>query len=111
MFHWNAAIYLDEKVKKKPGRYRKMLEQKKLVKNCYCITLPVNEENCLDIYSSRELWFSYYREKTIEIVGLAADKEGAENLVCRIISDVAGRYGQVDAKCVREYFQTAQTMQ
>lgn len=104
MFHWNTGIYMDDKVKKKPSRYRKILEKRKLVKSCYCITLPMNQENCLDMYSSRELWFQYYRNREMEIVGLAASQEGAEKLLCQIASDVAKLYGEVNAKRVREYF-------
>lgn len=104
MFRWNAGIYMDDKVKQKPSRYRKILEKKKIVKNCYCITLPMNEANCLDMYSSRELWFQYYRTKTIEVVGLATDRESANMLLCRIVQDVAKKYDKVDAESVRAYF-------
>lgn len=104
MLRWNASIYMDEIVKQKPSRYRKILEKRKIVKNCYCITLPMNEENCLDMYSSRELWFQYYRTKTIEVVGLAADRERANELLCRIVQDVAKKYDKVDAESVKVYF-------
>ncbi len=104
MFHWNAAIYMDDTVKKKPSRYRRILEQRKLARGCYCITLPKNEANCFDVYSSRELWFRYYRHQDMEIVGLAANRENAEKLLCRMIQDIVVRYGGVDAKLVRNYF-------
>ena len=53
MFIWNPALYMDEKVKEEPKKFRRRLERRKLVKKCYCITLPINKQNCLDIYSSR----------------------------------------------------------
>lgn len=104
MFHWNAAIYMDEKVKKKPSRYRRILEKRKFAKSCYCITLPMNQENCLDMYSSRELWFQYYQNQDMEIVGLAASREGAEEILCKIADDVVARYGEINAERIREYF-------
>lgn len=108
MFHWNAAIYFDDKVKKKPERYRRILEKKKIVKSCYCITLPENEVNCLDVYSSREFWFDYNRRRKLEVVGLAASREGAEELVSQIAKDVLQQYGELDARYVREYFRAGQ---
>lgn len=104
MFHWNAGIYMDEKVKKKPDRYRKMVERRKLVRSCYCITLPANEENCMDMYSSREFWFQYYRRQEIEIIGLAADRAGAEQLICQMTQDIIRDYGEMNAESVRAYF-------
>ena len=88
MFIWNPALYMDEKVKEEPKKFRRRLERRKLVKKCYCITLPINEQNCLDIYSSREFWFQYYRKRKIHIVGLAADQEGVEEILQKEIGEV-----------------------
>ncbi len=104
MFRWNTGIYMDEKVRKKPKYYRRMVESRKLVKSCYCVTLPANEENCMDIYSSREFWFQYYRDKEIEIIGLAADRAGAERIVCQMTQDVMKAFGAVNAECVKRFF-------
>ena len=38
---------MDEKVKTKPAKYRKMVEKKRGLRSCYCITLPMNEKNCM----------------------------------------------------------------
>lgn len=104
MFQWNAGIYMDEKVRKKPGYYRRIVEGRKLVKSCYCVTLPANEDNCMDIYSSREFWFQYYYDKNIEIIGLAADRAGAEQIVCQITQDVMEAFGAVNAEYVKCHF-------
>ena len=104
MFHWNAGLYMDEKVKKKPQKYRRLVKKKKLVQGCYCITLPVNEKNCMDIYSSREFWFRHYREQEIEIIGLAADREGAVGLLLQMAEDITREYGEINAQNVRTYF-------
>lgn len=106
VFLWNAGIYMDEKVKKKPKRYRRLVEGRKLARSCYCITLPANEENCMDIYSSREFWFQYYREQNIEIIGLAADKAGIEDILGRMTQDIMKVFGEVNAVNVRAYFST-----
>lgn len=105
MFHFHGKIYMDEKVKEKPGKYRKMVERRRGLRRCFVIALPVNEENSLEVYSSREFWFQYYRNIGLEIVGLAADRDGAETLLCQIVRDVYRTYQVVDAGHVKSYFQ------
>lgn len=104
MFHFHGKIYMDEKVKEKPGKYRKMVERRRGLRRCFVITLPVNSENSLEMYSSREFWFQHYRKMGLEIVGLAADRNGAESLLCRIALDVYRTYQVVDASHVKSYF-------
>lgn len=103
MFIWNPALYMDEKVKEEPKKFRR-LERRKLVKKCYCITLPINKQNCLDIYSSREFWFQYYRKRKIHIVGLAADQEGVEEILQKMVTDIIAKYGTFNAACVKDFF-------
>ena len=67
---------MDDKVKRKPARYRRIVEGRKIAGTCYCITLPANEKNCMDIYSSRQLWFRYYRELDIDKIGMSEDRDG-----------------------------------
>lgn len=104
MFHWNKKIYMDEKVKEKPSYYRKIVTSHKLVRSCYCITLPANEENCMDIYNSREFWFRYYRKKNLEIIGLAANQEKAQILVGTMVQDVIEAFGECNSHTVKMFF-------
>lgn len=104
MFYWNSSLYMDEQVQKNPKKYRRYLERKKIAKQCYCITLPVNGENCMDIYCSRELWFSYCRRCDMEIIGIAADKEGIQKVLCDIVKDIVAKYGTVNSEMVKKFF-------
>ena len=104
MFRFHGKIYMDEKVKEKPGKYRKMVEKRHGLRRCFVIALPVNEKNTLEVYSSREFWFRHYRNMGLEIVGLAADRDGAETLLCQIVRDVFYTYQVVDADHVHSYF-------
>ena len=94
MFIWNPALYMDEEVKEEPKKFRRRLERRKLVKKCYC----------LDIYSSREFWFQYYRKRKIHIVGLAADQEGVEEILQKMVTDIIAKYGTFNAACVKDFF-------
>ena len=104
MFQWNAGIYMDDKVKEKPAHYRRIVGSRRLIRSCYCITLPVNSENCMDIYSSREFWFRHYRKQRLEIIGLAADWDGVEKILCEMTQDIMESCGEVNAKSIKQYF-------
>lgn len=104
MFRWNEDIYMDETVKKRPYKYRNMIERHTKRKSCYCITMPQNDKNCMDVYSSKRLISPYDVRPEIEIIGLAADKDSAIELVRQILTDIYVEYGTVDAGKVRAFF-------
>ena len=101
---WNKKIYMDEKVLKKPIKYRRRIEKGKILPECFCIALPANKSNALDIYSSREFWFKYQACAGIEIVGLAADGQGTIKLLEQMVSDIINEKGEFNSKTVSEYF-------
>lgn len=104
MFEWNTKLYMDETVRKKPEKYKRLISGKKLKRHCYVLTLPLNEENCLDIYSSREFWFRYYHKREMKVVGIAVSRESAEALLCEMVQDIYREYRDVDAGCVKRFF-------
>ena len=104
MITWNRKIYMDTEVAKKPYKYRRLVERKKILRNFYCITLPADERNLMDIYSSRELWFKYRRIMGLEIIGMAAYKESAGELAAKIVMDVLKEYGEINSKNLKAYF-------
>lgn len=103
-FIFHTGLYMDEKVKKKPEKYRRMIENRRSARKCYVITLPVYEKNSMEMYSSREFWFRHYRTVGLVIIGMAADRDSAEHLLCRIVQDVYSAYRMVDAGHIRAYF-------
>ena len=105
MFIWNKKIYMDDKVCKSPYKYRRIVERKKVVKACYCITLTANNNNLMDIYSSRELWFKYRRLMGLEIIGMAADWDSAVSIVGRIVRDIYSSKGYISPEALREFFE------
>ncbi len=52
MLYWSSKMYLDADISVKKKRYQKLLEKNKPTRPLYCITLPVNGENIMEIYSS-----------------------------------------------------------
>lgn len=58
----------------------------------------------MEIYSSRELWFQYYRDKKMVLIGLAKTREKARKLAAQICLDTIQRQGDISPDLVREYF-------
>lgn len=104
MITWNDKLKndpdLDIDVKKVKRRLR---WRRKTSLAMYCVALPTNSDNLLDIYNMGELLFKYYAGSNVDIhiVGLAHDKESAINLAGEIISDIYNETGGFD---VRGYF-------
>lgn len=59
----------------------------------------------MEIYSSRELWFQYYRDKKMILIGLAKNREAATKLAAQICLDTIQRQGDISPRLVQEYFQ------
>lgn len=70
----------------------------------YVVTLALNPLNLFELIPVKELAFPYYQETALCIVGLAADKGEAKELVRRMIEDVVHAQGDTN---VRKYFSEA----
>lgn len=101
MIKWYPALYLDSVTKKNLRKIKRRMERRKINLRVYCIALASNEMNLLDIYSTNELLFQYYRQKDIKVIGLASSKESAIQLVADIVNDVYQQTGRLD---VRTFF-------
>ena len=108
MVKWCDKLYMDDKIKKKPYKWRKRLEQEKLSYELYCVALASNPKNLLDIIDCNELLFRYYKRKSLCVVGLAGSRESAVLLVQTMIEDIYKETGGVD---VRAYFKFEETME
>ena len=83
-------MYLDADISAKKKRYQKLLEKNKP-------TRP--------LYSSVELWFRWYRERRVTVIGLAGSREKAEMLAAQICLDTVCREGDISPLIVRGYFE------
>ncbi len=104
MFVWSKHLYMDEKVSKNPKRYKRLIKRKKIIRSCYVITLPVNDSNLMDIYSSREFWFQYQRTLGLHVIGMACCKESAFQMAADIVQDVCYEKGEINPAILKQYF-------
>ena len=86
MINWYRHLYMDEVVKKNPGKCRKRVEKRRpWKKNYYAVTLAANPANLFDIMGTRQMFFRRFAYLDIYVVGLAATKEEAVTLLQQII--------------------------
>lgn len=102
MIIWNEKTYFSENIKeKRRGKYKKRVEKGHFIGKLYCITLPSNPENLLDIVSARELRFPHYKRQEIHVIGLAKGEDEAQETVRRIVEDMYNATSDFD---VRSFF-------
>ncbi len=102
MIRWSSELYMDDFVRKNPEKWKKKVEQGKLVLSIYCICLASNKENLLDIINCNELLFRHYRNGELYIVGMARSREDAVDLVQDIVEHI---YQKTQDVKIREYFE------
>jgi len=98
---------MDQMVARHPFFYRQMLKKHLPVTPLYCIILPQNQENSMEIYSTREIWFRWERKNSkhpMVVIGIAHNRESAQQLMISICENIYQVYGTVTAKDIREYF-------
>ncbi len=101
MIVWHDRLFMDSVVKQEPENYMRDVEEGKWKCSLYCVTLPSNGDNLLDIYHVNEFRFPHYRRKTLVVVGLAVSRDSACELVREIVESVYRETQDVD---VGKYF-------
>ncbi len=102
LFH--EKMYQNGYSEKKIEKIRKKIQKLSPKLNLFLITLPIGPEGILEIYWYPELLQPLYRcsqEKMI-VVGIAASREEAYELVEQIIQDIGWNEGTIS---VRDYFE------
>ena len=96
MIIWYKHLYYEGQSGAKVEEWKRQIDKGKLMFPIFCITLPTNPKNLLDIIPVNELLFPYYKRKNITVVGLAGTKMLAMQLVARIVEDVYQKTGNLD---------------
>lgn len=91
---WYNNLYVGENAKRRKRKIimRAMCNKPQI--GIYMITLPVNEENSLEIYPSYILLQKHYRKKNMMIVGISEGYEEALQVMQEIVMDCYRETGQ-----------------
>ena len=96
---YHPKLYLGEGIKrKKLDKLKKRLERRPLLSGVVLITLSRNPIDQLEIYEARQLQQSYYKKYPPFIVGLAADRQEAVEIVELIVQECIDKRGDCALK-------------
>ncbi len=97
MIIWSEKVQYSSNIRK---RRRKKLQQQindgEITRDFFCIALPSNPKNLLDIYSTGELKYPYYKRHEVKVIGIAKGKDKAEELVCDMLEELYASTGGFD---------------
>lgn len=96
MIVWYEHLFYKNQSGYKVDDWKKKVESGKCLFPIYCVCLPSNPANLLDIMSAHELLFPYYKKKKVVIVGLASNREAAILLAAEIVNEVYNKTGDFD---------------
>lgn len=82
-------VMMTEGIRERESEVLEAIGNKRECSYLYCITMPSNKKNLLDIYSYRELHKRKEYDEPFIILGLAENRKEAVNLVYDMVSEVA----------------------
>ena len=95
-----SKLYIGEEAKPKEKKIISRLKKGKMQVGVYVITLPIGENDLLEIYSAAELTQKFYHRICLKVVGIAGSYMEAVMLAGRIINEIYENTGGFNT---REY--------
>lgn len=94
-------LYLSEGIsEKKLDKLKRKLEKKSILANVYLIVPAGNPEDQLDILDAKQLAQPFFRNVSIEVIGIASDYDAALKIIEQLVQECLAARG--DCK-LREY--------
>lgn len=91
---WYNNLYVGKSAKSRKHKIIMNTMKNKPQVGVYLITLPINEDNSLEIYPSYILLQKHYRKKNMFVVGIGNGRDEALDVMQEIILDCYQKTGQ-----------------
>ena len=98
MLHWSSELYIGEGIRDRAEALRRDLDEGKPAENAWLITLSTNRQNQLDLVHTLFLRQAWIRKSLPLVVGIAASKREAMNLVTSMLMDSLGTHCGTDMR-------------
>jgi len=98
MIVWANDLRCSEKTEKAGRRMKRRVQTGRILSHLYCVAIPQNEKNVLDIIPARELKQRPYREMAVKVIGIAKGEAEARELVRQMIEELYQKTGGFDAE-------------
>lgn len=102
---WYNNLYVGEKAKCRKRKIINSTNKNKPQIGIYYLTLPLNDDNSLEIYPSYILLQKYYTKKDMMVVGISQGYDEALSVMQEIIMDCYGQTGQFKVRKMIEMHQ------
>lgn len=102
MILFHNRLYVAEDLAEKKSKVIKKLKQGKLQMGVFVITLPLGDNDMLEIYPSYVFVQKLYKKTDVTVVGLAGEQASAFSLIEQIADDCMREQGNAD---IRWYFE------
>lgn len=90
----SPRVRMSDDIKKREEEVRRAIEKQEECHFLYCVTLPSNEQNLLDIHPYRELRKRTEYEEPFVILGLTKNRKEAVQMVADMAASVAASIGE-----------------
>lgn len=91
-------LYIGDSLIKKKNKIIGKIKRHKMMGDVYCITLPSNSANFLEVHYYNELLQSFYQPMPIITIGIGGSKYEAFDIVATLTNEVYGQTGGFDIK-------------
>ena len=98
MLEWYEKLYIGENAQKDAAKAMRKLNHGKLQMNMFLVTYATNPENLFDIIGTEQLIQSAVHRRCPMIIGLAANKGEALQIVQQIVEDTYKKQQDVDVR-------------
>lgn len=95
---WYDKLYVSENIEKKTEKIKWKIQHNAGLLQMYVITLPQNQENLLEIISTKELMQKHYPKKNMLVVGIARGYEEAVTVAATIVVETMNELGTTNVK-------------
>ena len=85
MLRWYPHLYIGDRALKRKGELIRDIEEQRFVPGAYLLTFPLNEANQLELLPAGNMARPVIYDRTPMIVGLAADRQEA----CELLEQIA----------------------
>ncbi len=98
---WLKPLYADDKAAAHGKEIVNCLETGTLTAGsalCYALILSTTKSGSLDIIPCYAFKSSWYRKNNVTVIGISGSKDGAKDIVLRIMQETLDRTGTADIK-------------
>jgi len=94
-----SRLYLGEGIpEKKLDIIKKKLTFRPLMANVYIITFAQNPADQLEFFDARQMFQRYYRDHTVNVIGIAKNYDDAVKLIGKITQECLDERGDCELK-------------